>query len=98
MLAIGAIAAAAGLALGLRFNVVTLILLTFAIVLIFVVGVLAGNSPLVFAFKLLATLAAVSISYLFGCLFAAHFPARSKTLGRAHLQYLGGSSARTLAH
>jgi len=98
MLAIGAIAAAAGLALGLRFNVVTLIVLTFAIVLISVVGVLAGNSALVFAFKMLAMFASVSISYLFGCLFAAHFPARTKTLGRAHLQYSGASSARTLAH
>ncbi len=98
MLAMGAIATAAGLALGLRFSVVTLILLTFAIVLISVVGVLAGNSPVVFAFKMLATFAAVSISYLFGCLFAAHFPARTKPLGRAHPQYLGGSSARTLAH
>jgi hypothetical protein len=83
MLAIGALAAAAGLALGLRFNIFTLLLLAFGIVLIFVVGILAGTTPFVFAFKTLVALASIQISYLLGSLLAAHFPARPKTLGRA---------------
>jgi hypothetical protein len=80
MLAIGTLAAVAGLVLGLRFNIFTLLLLALAIVLIFVVGVLAGTSPLVFALKTLAALASIQISYLFGGLLAAHFPARARRL------------------
>jgi hypothetical protein len=90
MLAIGILAAGAGLALGLRFHVITLLLLTLAIVLIFVAGVLAGTSPLAFAFKMLVALASVQISYLFGTLLAAHFPARAKALGRTKRQYISG--------
>jgi hypothetical protein len=97
MLVIGALAVAIGLALGLRFNVITLLLLTFAIVLLFAIGVLAGSSPLVFAVKMLATLASIQISYLFGCLLAAHFPPQTNRLDRTQARYLGGSS-RTLAH
>lgn len=78
MLAIGILAAAAGLALGLRFSVVTLVLLTLAILLILAISVLGHSSPLVFAFKMLATFASIQISYLFGCVLAAHFPARTK--------------------
>jgi Flp pilus assembly protein TadB len=83
MLAFGILAAASGLALGLRYNVFTLLVLMLAILLILAVGALAGSSPLVFAIKTLVTLAAVQISYLFGSLLAAHFPARAKTLRRA---------------
>ena len=74
MLAIGAaLAAAAGLALRLRFNIFILLLLAFAIVLIFVVAVLAGITPLVFAFTTLVALASVQIGYLLGSLLAAQF-------------------------
>jgi hypothetical protein len=79
MLAIAILAAAAGLALGLRFSAVSLALLTLAIVLIFAICALGGTGPVVFAFKMLAALASIQISYLFGCLLAAHFPARTKT-------------------
>jgi hypothetical protein len=82
MLAIAMLAAAvAGLALGLRFGVITLALLILAIAIIFIAGVWGGGSRLVVAFHLLATLASVQISYLFGCLLAAHLPARAKTKG-----------------
>jgi hypothetical protein len=37
-----------------------------------------GGSPLVVALQLLATLTSVQISYLVGCLLAAHFPTRAK--------------------
>jgi hypothetical protein len=79
MLAIAMLAAAAaGLALGLRFGVTTLALLILATAIIFTAGVWGGGSRLVVAFQLLATLASVQISYLFGCLLAAHLPARAK--------------------
>jgi len=75
MLAVAMLAAAvAGLALGLRFGVITLALLILAIAIIFTAGVWGGGSRLVVAFQLLATLASVQISYLFGCLLAAHLP------------------------
>ena len=74
-------AAAAGLALGLRFGVITLALLILGTAIIFTAGVWGGGSRLVVAFQLLATLASVQISYLFGCLLAAHLPARAKTQG-----------------
>ena len=79
MLAIAILAAAAaGLALGLRFGVVTLALLILAIGLIFAVGLLGGSSRLVVSFQLLVTLAFVQISYLLGSLLAAHLRARAK--------------------
>jgi hypothetical protein len=79
MLAIGMLAAVAGLVLGLRFNVITFVLLTLAIAIIFAIGVWGGESPLVIALQVLATLASVQISYLFGCVLAAHLPVRAKT-------------------
>jgi hypothetical protein len=78
MLAIGMLAAAAGLVLGLRFSVITLVLLTLAIAIICAIGVWGGESPFVIALQMLATFASVQISYLFGCLLAAHLPAHAK--------------------
>jgi hypothetical protein len=77
MLAIGMLAAAAGLILGLRFSLITLLLLTLAIVITFATGVLGGSGSLAVGLQMLATLASVQISYLFGCLLAAHLPVRS---------------------
>jgi hypothetical protein len=96
MLAIGMLAAAAGLLLGLRFNVITFVLLTLAIVIICAIGVGGGESPLVIALQMLATLASVQISYLFGCLLAAHLPARAKMpSGSVQMPHLRRSSSRT---
>jgi hypothetical protein len=78
MLAIGMLAAAAALVLGLRFSAITLVLLTLAIVIIFATSVLGGSSPLVVGLQMLATLASVQISYLFGCVLAAHLPVRAE--------------------
>jgi hypothetical protein len=78
MLAIGVVAATAALALGLRFSVITLVLLTLAIVVNFATSVLGGSSPLVVGLQMLATLASVQISYLVGCLLAAHLPVRAQ--------------------
>ena len=72
MLAVGVLAAAAALVLGLRFSVVTLVLLTLATVINFATSVLGGSGPLVVGLQILATLASVQISYLVGCLLAAH--------------------------
>jgi hypothetical protein len=47
MLAVGVLAAMAALVLGLRFSVVTLVLLMLAIVINFATSVLGGSSPLV---------------------------------------------------
>jgi hypothetical protein len=74
-------AAAAGLALGLRFGAVTLALLILAIAIIFTAGLCGGSSRLVIAFQLLVTLAFVQISYLLGSVLAAHLPARTKARG-----------------
>jgi hypothetical protein len=74
MLAVGVLAAAAALVLGLRFSVVTLVLLTLATVINFATSVLGGSGPLVVGLQMLATLASVQISYLVGCLLAAHLP------------------------
>jgi hypothetical protein len=79
MLAIGMLAAAAGLVLGLRFSLITLILLTMAIVITFATSVLGGSSSLAVGTQMLATLASIQISYLFGCLLAAHLPVRSSS-------------------
>jgi hypothetical protein len=89
MLAIGMLAAAAGLILGLRFSVITFVLLTLSIAIIFAIGVWGGGSPLVIVLQMLATLASVQISYLFGCLLAAHLPTRAKTAsGRTQIRTL----------
>ena len=74
MLAVGVLAAAAAFVLGLRFSVVTLVLLTLATVINFATSVLGGSGPLVVGLQMLATLASVQISYLFGCVLAAHLP------------------------
>ena len=74
MLAVVVLAAAAALVLGLRFSVVTLVLLTLATVINFATSVLGGSAPLVVGLQMLATLASVQISYLVGCLLAAHLP------------------------
>ena len=78
MLAIGMLAAAAGLVLGLRFSLITLLLLTLAIVITFATSVLGGSGSLAVGLQMLATLASVQISYLFGCLLAAHLPVRAE--------------------
>ncbi len=92
MLMVGLLAAAAGLVLGLRFSVIVFVLLTVAILIVFAMSVLSGSSPLVVALRMLATLASVQISYLFGSLLAAHFPASD----RAQMRYLRGLSARSV--
>ena len=79
MLAIGMLAAAAGLVLGLRFSLITLLLLTLAIVITFATSVLGGSNSLAVGTQMLATLASIQISYLFGCLLAAHLPVRSSS-------------------
>jgi hypothetical protein len=80
MLAITVLVAAAGLALGLRFNVIILALLVLLVITsIFAAGIWVGSNSLVVTLRLLATLASVQISYLVGCLIAAHIPTRVKT-------------------
>jgi len=78
MLAVGVIAAAAALVLGLRFSVVILVLLTLATVVNFASSVLGGSALLAVGLQMLATLASVQISYLVGCLLAAHLPVRAE--------------------
>jgi hypothetical protein len=78
MLAIVVLAAAAALVLGLRFSVATLVLLTLATVINFATTVLGSSGPLVVGLQMLATLASVQISYLVGCLLAAHLPVRAQ--------------------
>jgi hypothetical protein len=97
MLAIGMLAAAAGLVLGIRFSAITLVLLALAIVIFFAASVLGGSSSLVVGLQMLATLASVQICYLFGCLLAAHLPVRAKTTSdRKRMRYLPGPLARTV--
>jgi hypothetical protein len=80
MLAIVLLIAATGLVLGLRFNVFVLALLVLLVITsIFAAGFWAGSNALVLALRLLATLALVQISYLIGCLIAAHIPTRAKS-------------------
>ena len=88
MLAVGVLAAAAALVLGLRFSVVTLVLLMLATVINFATGVLGGSGPLVGGLQMLATLASVQISYLAGCLLAAHLPVRAELPLRPHANAL----------
>ena len=96
MLAIGMLAAAAGLVLGLRFSVITFVLLTLAIAIVFAIGVWGRESPLVIALQMLATLASVQISYLFGCLLAAHLPVPAKApYGSAQMQHVRRLSGRS---
>jgi hypothetical protein len=96
MLAIGMLAAAAALVLGLRFSVITLVLRTLAIVITFATSVLGGSSALVVGLQMLATLASVQISYLFGCVLAAHLPLRAKVPSeRMQMGYLRSLSAPT---
>lgn len=76
MLAIGILAAAAALVLGLRFSVVALILLTLAIVVSFVTSLLGGDGLLVVGLQILAMLVALQIGHLVGYLLAAHLPTR----------------------
>ena len=96
MLAIGVLAVAAGLVLGLRFSVITFVLLKLAIAMVFAIGVGVGESRLIIALQMLATLASVQISYLFGCLLAAHLPARAKTSSDgAQVHHLRRLSNRT---
>ena len=70
MLAVGVLAAAAALVLGLRFSVVTLVLLTLATVINFATSVfLGGSGPLVVGLQMLATLAlSKSVTSLAACL------------------------------
>ena len=88
MLAVVVLAAAAALVLGLRFSVVTLVLLTLATVINFATSVLGGSGPLVVGLQMLATLASVQISYLVGCLLAAHLPVRAELPLRPHANAL----------
>ena len=46
-------------------------------IITFATGVLGGSGSLAVGLQMLATLASVQISYLFGCLLAAHLPVRS---------------------
>jgi hypothetical protein len=80
MLVIVLLIAATGLVLGLRFNVFVLALLVLLVISgIFANGFWVGSNSLVLTLRLLATLASVQISYLIGCLIAAHIPTRAKT-------------------
>jgi hypothetical protein len=72
MLAIAIVAAAAGLALGLRFSVIALVLLVLSTTIVFAVGVWGGSHGVIVALQLLVTLASVQMSYLVGYLLAAH--------------------------
>ena len=78
MLAVGVLAASVALVLGLRFSVVTLVLLALATVSNFATSVLGGSGPLVVGLQMLATLASVQVGYLVGCLLAAHLPMRAE--------------------
>ena len=87
MLAITVVVAAAGLALGLRFNVFVLaLLLIVAIIGVSAIGVWGGSNLLVVALRVLATLACLQIGYLIGSLIAAQLPAR--VINRTQTQYV----------
>jgi hypothetical protein len=94
MLAITVLAAAAGLALGLRFNVFVLaLLLILAITGIGAFGVWNGSNLLVVALRLLAMLACLQISYFVGSLICAQLPARVISL--TETRYTRRLSARS---
>ena len=87
----------AGLVLGLRFSLITLALLLITTTIVFAVGAWGGGSPLVVTLQLLATLASVQISYLVGCLLAAHIPARAKIrFDRKQMRYVHEGSTRAV--
>ncbi len=94
MLTVAMLASALALVLGLRFSVNTLVLLTVALLIMFGISLLGRSSPVLIALQLLATLASLQISYLFGSLLAAHFRPRAKTPSD-RAQILRGLSART---
>jgi hypothetical protein len=77
-----------------KHSVVTLLALstfattTVATVINFATSVLGGSSPLVVGLQMLATLASVQISYLVGCLLAAHLPVRAELPLRPHANAL----------
>jgi hypothetical protein len=97
MLAIGMLAAAAGLVLGLRFSVMVLVLVSLAIIAIFATSVSGGSRLLVVGLQILVTLSSVQIGYLFGCLLAVHLPLRAMTRSdRIKMRYLRGLPARTV--
>jgi hypothetical protein len=94
MLAITILVAAAGLALGLRFNVFVLaLLLIVAIIGVSAIGVWGGNSLLVVALRVSATLACLQIGYLIGSLIAAQLPTR--VINRTQTQYVRRLAVRT---
>jgi hypothetical protein len=94
MLAITVLVAAAGLALGLRFNVFVLaLLLIVAIIGVSAIGVWGGSSLLVVALRVSATLACLQIGYLIGSLIAAQLPAR--VINRTQTQYVRRLAVRT---
>jgi hypothetical protein len=96
MLAITLPIAATGLVLGLRFNVFVLALLVLLVITsIFATGIWLGSNLLVITLHLLATLVSVEISYLIGCLIAAHIPTRAKTAS-GRKPYLRGVPARAV--
>jgi hypothetical protein len=77
MLTITVLVAAAGLALGLRFNVFVLALLVpIAIAGISAIGIWGGSNLVVVALRVLAVLVSLQISYLIGSLIAAQLPAQ----------------------
>jgi hypothetical protein len=80
MFAIWVLAAAAALVLGIRFSGITLLLFALAIVINFAASFLGGSGSLVVGLQTLATLASVQLSYLVGCLLAAHLPVRAQAL------------------
>jgi hypothetical protein len=97
MLAIAIVAAATGLVLGLRFSLVALALLIITTTIVFAVCMWGGSGPLVGTLQLLATLASVQISYLVGCLLAAHIPARAKVpSSRKQMRYVRDWSTRAV--
>ena len=89
MLIVTIVVAAAGLVVGLRFDVFVLaLLLSGAAASVFAIGVWSGDNALVVALQLLATFASVQIGYLIGCLIAAQFPARvTMPSGLTHMRY-----------
>jgi uncharacterized membrane protein len=93
MLTITVLAAAAGLAVGLRFNVFVLALLVIlAIIGTGAFGVLGGSSLLVVVLRLLAMLACLQISYLIGSLISGQLPTRVISL--TETRYMRRLSAR----
>jgi hypothetical protein len=77
MLTIAVFVAAAGVALGLRFNVFVLaLLILLATTSIGAIGIWGGSNLLVVALRVLAMLASLQIGYLIGSLIAAQLPTR----------------------